>query len=90
MNGTHWRDFVDYIRESGTYRNRIKSLDSDMADFLDKGPQTKGSPYKTQRASFKKKKFNLLYIFFDLFCLNEHFHKKKAPPKHYLSTTLHS
>jgi len=58
MNGTHWRDFVDYIRESGTYRNRIKSLDSDMADFLDKGPQTKGSPYKTQRASFKKKKFN--------------------------------
>ena len=58
MNGINWRDFVDSIREAVTYRNRIKSLDSDMADFLDKGPQTKGSPYKTKRTNFSKKKFN--------------------------------
>ena len=58
MNGVNWRDFVDSIREAGTYRNRIKTLDKDMSDFLDKGPQKKGSPYKTKRTNFSKKKFN--------------------------------
>jgi len=58
MNGINWRDFVDSIHEEGNYRSRIKSLDSDMADYLDKGPQKKGSPYKTSRADFRRKKFN--------------------------------
>ena len=57
MNGTNWRDFIDSIREVGTYRNRIKSLDSDIADYLDTGPQKKGG-YKNKRANFKGKKFN--------------------------------
>ena len=58
MNGIGWRIFVDSIREAGTYRNRSKDLESDMSDFLDKGPQKKGSPYKTKRTNFSKKKFN--------------------------------
>ena len=57
MNGMNWRDFVDSIREAGTYRDRIKSLDSDMADYLDTGPQKKGG-YENKRAKFKGKKFN--------------------------------
>ena len=57
MNGMNWRDFVDSIREAGAYRNRIKSLDSDMSDYLDTGPQKKGG-YKNKRAKFKGKKFN--------------------------------
>jgi predicted nucleotidyltransferase len=57
MNGMNWRDFVDSIREEGSYRNRIKSLDSDMSDYLDTGPQKKGG-YKNKRAKFKGKKFN--------------------------------
>jgi predicted nucleotidyltransferase len=57
MSGTNWRNFVDSIREAGTYRNRIKSLDSDMADYLDTGPQKKGG-YQNKRAKFKGKKFN--------------------------------
>ena len=57
MNGISWRDFVDSIREEGSYRNRIKSLEKDMSDFLDKGPQKKGG-YKGKRPNFKGKKFN--------------------------------
>lgn len=57
MSSISWRIFVDSIREAGTYRNRIKTLDKDMSDFLDKGPQKKGG-YKNKRASFKGKKFN--------------------------------
>tara|TARA_R110000824_G_scaffold45206_1_gene130857 strand:+ start:1875 stop:2783 length:909 start_codon:yes stop_codon:yes gene_type:complete len=48
-----------YINEDNpSYRNRIKTLDVDMGQYLDTGPQKKGSPYKTDRARFKKKKFN--------------------------------
>jgi len=48
-----------YINEDNpSYRNRIKTLDSDVGDYLDTGPQKKGSPYKADRARFKKKKFN--------------------------------
>jgi len=58
MNGINWKAFVDSIREEGSYRNRIKSLDADMGDYLDTGPHKKGSPYKTKRAHFRRKKFN--------------------------------
>ena len=57
MNGIGWRNFVNSIREVGTYRNRLKDLESEMSDFLDKGPQKKGG-YKGKRPSFKGKKFN--------------------------------
>ena len=57
MNGNNWKDFVDYMRQEGSYRNRIKTLDSDMGDYLDTGPQKKGG-YKNKRARFKGKKFN--------------------------------
>ena len=57
MNGMNWKAFVDSLREEGSYRNRIKSLDSDMADYLDTGPQKKGG-YKNTRASLRRKKFN--------------------------------
>ena len=57
MNGSNWKDFVDYVRQEGSYRNRIKTLDSDMGDYLDTGPQKKGG-YKNKRARFKGKKFN--------------------------------
>lgn len=57
MNGNNWKDFVDHIRQEGGYRNRIKTLDSDMGDYLDTGPQKKGG-YKNKRAKFKGKKFN--------------------------------
>jgi len=58
MNGINWRNFVDSIREGESYRNRIKTLDADMGELLDTGPQRKGSPYKTQRARVRGKKFN--------------------------------
>jgi len=57
MNGNNWKVFVDSLHTEGSYRNRIKDLDKDMSDFLDKGPQKKGG-YKNKRASFKGKKFN--------------------------------
>jgi len=53
-----WKDYVSLLQEKGTYRNRLKTLDKDMGAYLDTGPQKKGSPYKTKRTSFKKKKFN--------------------------------
>jgi mRNA-degrading endonuclease YafQ of YafQ-DinJ toxin-antitoxin module len=57
MNGNNWKDFVDSLHREGGHRNRIKTLDSDMADYLDSGPQKKGG-YKNKRARFKGKKFN--------------------------------
>jgi hypothetical protein len=53
-----WFDYLDALNEANSYRNRIKTLDSDMGMYLDTGPQKKGSPYKTKRARFKKRKFN--------------------------------
>jgi len=58
MNDINWQDFVDSILAEGSYRSRIKSLNKDIGDFLDTGPQKKGSPYKTKRANFRGKKFN--------------------------------
>jgi hypothetical protein len=57
MNGMNWQNFIDSIRKEGKYRDRVKDLDKDMSDLLDKGPQKKGG-YKNKRASFKGKKFN--------------------------------
>jgi len=49
----------NYINETNpSYRNRTKRLDKDIGTYLDTGPQKEGSPYKTSRAKFKKKKFN--------------------------------
>ena len=53
-----WFDYLDALNEANSYRNRIKTLDSDIGMYLDTGPQKKGSPYKTKRARFKKRKFN--------------------------------
>lgn len=53
-----WNDYIDIVREANSYRNRIKNLDKDIGVYLDTGPQKDGSPYKTKRARFKKKKFN--------------------------------
>ena len=58
MSNTIWRDFIKSIKENTDYRNRIKTLDSDIGDYLDTGPQEEGSPYTTKRASFRRKKFN--------------------------------
>lgn len=57
MNGVTWRNFIDSIGEAGSYRNRIKTLNKDMGDYLDSGPQKKGG-YKGKRPSMKGKKFN--------------------------------
>ena len=57
MNGMNWRDYIDSIKETGNYRNRIKTLNKDMGDYLDSGPQKKGG-YKGKRPSMKGKKFN--------------------------------
>ena len=53
-----WFDYLAALNEANSYRNRIKTLDSDMGDYLDTGPQRKGSPYKTKRARFKGKGIN--------------------------------
>lgn len=53
-----WNEYLETVREANSYRNRIKNLDRDIGVYLDTGPQKDGSPYKTKRARFKKKKFN--------------------------------
>jgi predicted nucleotidyltransferase len=57
MDDIIWQDFVETVREAGSHRNRIKTLDSDMGDYLDTGPQKKGG-YPNKRARFKGRKFN--------------------------------
>ena len=62
MNGTTWQDFVDSIREAGSYRDRVKPkrLEKDINTYTGHGSKKaqKGSPFKKLKVSFKGKGFN--------------------------------
>jgi len=49
-----WNEYVLTLREINSYRNRIKSLNSDMDDLLGGGPQDPGPPYKKKRKRLPK------------------------------------
>jgi hypothetical protein len=56
-----WNEYLLTVREANSYRNRVKPkrLKKDMNTYLSKGSAAavKGSPFKTVKISFKKKKF---------------------------------
>ena len=56
MNGTTWQDFVDSIREAGSYRDRVKPkrLEKDINTYTGHGSKKaqKGSPFKKLKVSF--------------------------------------
>jgi len=62
MNGMTWQDFVDSIREAGSYRDRVKPkrLEKDINTYTGHGSKKaqKGSPFKKLKVSFKGKGFN--------------------------------
>jgi len=56
-----WDEYLLTVSEANSYRNRVKPkrLKKDMKMYLSKGSAAavKGSPFKTVKISFKKKKF---------------------------------
>jgi predicted nucleotidyltransferase len=62
MNGTTWQDFVDSLREAGSYRDRVKPqrLEKDINTYTGHGSKKaqEGSPFKKLKVSFKGKGFN--------------------------------